>query len=251
MAALAGSLWWTLFVGGLLVVAALEWARMAGAPDVLFVLTLVGSFAVVVLGNWSLLPAFVLLPAVPLLYFQDPDRGLDAVWSAGGILWLAVPAAFLALVHRDFGIDALLVLMVGTILQDTFAYFSGYLFGGDTPFTPRLSPNKTWAGFMGGVLGITLVLVAGGRFMGWLLAVTLPAGLVLGVTGQAGDLSISALKRQLGIDDTGSIFPGHGGILDRVDGLVFNVVLFYPLCEFVEDYGYSVLDFLLRNGFPT
>jgi phosphatidate cytidylyltransferase len=246
-AAWLGSFWWGGFVFLLLMVSAGEWARMARGPVPLFLLTFMIVFGLVLLKTWTLIPLVLLLPAIPLLYFQEPDRGLDAVWTVSGVIWLAFPAALLVFLRTEYGFDALLVLMLGTVLQDSLAYYSGYLFGGDTPFTPNLSPNKTWAGFFGGLFGMLLVVLAGGFYMNWPLLLTGGLGLLLGGVGQAGDLSISALKRQLELDDTGSIFPGHGGILDRVDALVFNVVLFYPFCELIERYDLSLFDFVVRN----
>lgn len=246
-AAWLGSYWWAGFVFLLLMVAAGEWARMAQAPVTLFLVTFLIGFGFVLLKSWTLIPLVLLLPAVPLLYYQEPDRGLDAVWAMAGVLWIAIPAALLVFLRLDFGFDALLVLLLGTIFQDSLAYYCGYFFGGDTPFTPNLSPNKTWAGFFGGLLSMALVVLIGGYYMNWPMIVTGTFALLLGGVGQTGDLSISALKRRLELDDTGSIFPGHGGILDRVDALVFNTVLFYPFCEFIERYDLSSVEFFVRN----
>lgn len=246
-AAWLGSFWWGGFITLLLAVAAGEWARMARAPRILFVVTLLFAFALILLKAWTLVPLVLLFPVIPLLYHQEPDRGLDAVWTMAGIPWLALPAGLLVFLRIDFGFEVLIVLLVGTILQDTLAYYSGYFFGGDTPYTPNLSPNKTWAGFFGGLMGMVVVVLVGGFYKEWPLLLAGTFGVLLGVVGQAGDLSISALKRRLELDDTGSVFPGHGGILDRVDGLLFNVVLFYPLCEFIERYDLSIVALVVRN----
>lgn len=230
----AGPYWWLAYVLGLLTVASIEWAEMIEGSKILFLVTLLSSAGLIVLKEWTFVPLLLIVPAVPLLYFRDPERGQDAIWSAAGIVWLSFPAGLIFFVREEFGFDALAVLMLVTIVQDSLAYYAGYLFGGDTPFTPELSPNKTWAGFFGSLLGAVLVLGVGGVYMKWPWYVVLISGVVLGLVGQAGDLSISALKRQKNIDDTGSLFPGHGGILDRVDALLYNVVVFYPICRFVE-----------------
>jgi phosphatidate cytidylyltransferase len=234
VAALAGSYWWIGFVFLLLFFASREWATLSGVSKPLLNLTLLGALAIVLAEFWFALPILLILPSLPHLYFQDPARGKAAIWSAAGVLWLAIPAALLVFLRTQYGFTALAVLLVGTILQDSLAYYSGYIFGGNTPFTPKLSPNKTWAGFFGGLVGMILTLVVGGDLMKWPLVVTVPAGVGLGLLGQAGDLSISALKRQQTIDDTGTLIPGHGGILDRTDALIFNVAVFFPLCRLVD-----------------
>ncbi len=235
-AALAGTYWWWGFVLVLLMVASLEWAEMGSVSKPLLMVILAGGFGLTLAGWWTALPLLLIIPSVPLLYYQDPVLGKDALWSAAGVFWLAIPSALLVFIRMDYGFVALSVLLVGTILQDTLAYCTGYLFGGNTPFTPHLSPNKTWAGFFGGFIGMVLTLVVGGDLLKWPLFITLPAGILLGLTGQAGDLSISALKRLREIDDTGNIIPGHGGVLDSTDALIFNIAVFFPLCRLIETY---------------
>jgi phosphatidate cytidylyltransferase len=93
---------------------------------------------------------------------------------------------------------------------------------------PRLSPNKTWAGLVGSVVGAVLVGIAFGQF--WpgapAPAMLAMAGLVLGIAGQGGDLLESAAKRHYGVKDSSGLIPGHGGVLDRVDALMAVVLLF-------------------------
>jgi phosphatidate cytidylyltransferase len=101
---------------------------------------------------------------------------------------------------------------------DSAAYFAGRAIGGPR-LAPAISPNKTWAGFLGGMAGATLFAFA----LVWLCA--LPAALawatpVLAVLAQIGDLFESHLKRVAGVKDSGNLLPGHGGVLDRLDGLV-------------------------------
>ena len=135
----------------------------------------------------------------------------------GGYLYVAVPAlALIALNWVWFAI--LLWVMVVTWATDIFAYFAGRSIGGPK-LAPRVSPNKTWAGLGGGV--------AGAAVLGWLVASWLGmgppftwAGALMGVIAQAGDLFESWLKRRAGVKDSGTILPGHGGALDRLDGLL-------------------------------
>ncbi|MFB6344275.1 MAG: phosphatidate cytidylyltransferase [bacterium] len=238
------SFFWLGFILALLTVAAVEWAELAGASRPIVVstillgavLTLLSHWGLLPLRLWEYLPVLLFLPTAAVIYYQDPGRGQDTVWAAAGIIWLSVPASLLYMIREQYEFVAIMVLMIGTIFQDSLALYTGYLFGGDRPFTPGLSPNKTWAGFTGGLLGMILVVAGGGFLMEWPLYVSLPTGLTLGLVGQAGDLSISALKRRMDVDDTGQFFPGHGGILDRCDALIFNAAVFYPVCRLVETY---------------
>ena len=135
----------------------------------------------------------------------------------GGFLYVAVPAlALITLNWVWFGI--VLWVMVVTWATDIFAYFAGRSIGGPK-LAPRISPNKTWAGLGGGVIGAAV--------LGWLVASWLDmgppftwAGGLMGVIAQAGDLFESWLKRRAGVKDSGTILPGHGGALDRLDGLL-------------------------------
>jgi phosphatidate cytidylyltransferase len=117
-----------------------------------------------------------------------------------------------------------------TWLQDTSAYFVGRQFGRHK-LAPILSPKKTWEGAVGGMLGAILT----GIVCVWLLGlpITLPQGALLGavggIVGPLGDLSESLIKRQVGLKDAGTLIPGHGGILDRADSLLFTVPILYYL----------------------
>lgn len=244
----AGSYWWLGFIFVLLGIASIEWARLGAVSQPLLFVNLLIAMTFITLRQWTLLPLVIILPTVPLLYYQDPNRGKDAVWSAAGILWLAFPAGLIYFIRLEFGLDALLVILLATIIQDSFAYYTGYLLGGETPFTPQLSPNKTWAGFFGGFLGMVGVIVAGCYYMNWPLWVSVAGGVLLALVGQAGDLSISALKRRIDAEETGAVFPGHGGILDRTDSLVFNVAVFYPLCRLIENTNVSALHHLVWSN---
>lgn len=141
-------------------------------------------------------------------------------WLIGHAIWLrALPG----------GVQWILLLVWVTWIGETAAYTVGSLVGRHR-LAPRISPGKTIEGaaaqFTASVLA---ALSAGGwLFPGLQLRDALAVGVLLGVVGQAGDLVESALKRSVGTKDTGQVIPGHGGILDRIDGLLFNApVLFY------------------------
>jgi phosphatidate cytidylyltransferase len=109
-------------------------------------------------------------------------------------------------------------LMLVTWSTDIFAYFAGRSIGGPK-LAPRISPNKTWAGLFGGMAGAAVV----GALAAWqfgLDPVFLYAGAPLAFLAQMGDLYESRVKRRLGVKDSGSLLPGHGGVLDRADGLL-------------------------------
>jgi phosphatidate cytidylyltransferase len=126
----------------------------------------------------------------------------------------------------------LLFLLFATELNDIAAFTCGKLFG-RRKLRPHISPNKTWAGSLG-ALAVSLT-------MPWVLHFSFPhfgplqcvlTGLIVGVGGQLGDLSISVIKRDLGVKDMGKLVPGHGGILDRIDSLIFVAPLFLHMARY-------------------
>jgi phosphatidate cytidylyltransferase len=140
-------------------------------------------------------------------------------WGYAGLL----PASVVALrVREDAGWQWVVLLFVVTWANDTFAYFTGR-FLGRRPLAPRISPKKTWEGFWGGAAGS----VGGALAVKFLLlpGLSVRAAVVLGagaaVFGPIGDLSESMLKRAAGVKDSGKIIPGHGGLLDRIDAVLF------------------------------
>ncbi|HWA49906.1 MAG TPA: phosphatidate cytidylyltransferase [Dongiaceae bacterium] len=145
-----------------------------------------------------------------------------AAWSLLGVLYVAIPATALVLVRNDpeWGMATLLWIIALVVAADTGGYIAGRSIGGPK-LAPRISPNKTWAGLGGAVAGAALIGFLTGFIVNhtnvWLLV---PLSAVLGIVEQAGDLVESALKRHFGVKDASHIIPGHGGVLDRVDGLL-------------------------------
>jgi phosphatidate cytidylyltransferase len=141
-------------------------------------------------------------------------------WLATGIIYVAVPVLALLLIRRqpEFGIVETLWTLALVWMCDIGAYFAGKFIGG-AKLAPEISPNKTWAGLIGGLALASLF----GAFMHWQYGLALRLTLAtpaLALLAQGGDLFESWLKRRAGAKDSGTIFPGHGGVLDRLDGLV-------------------------------
>lgn len=140
---------------------------------------------------------------------------------ATGYVYIAVPS-FALLVLNWLSWEAVFWAMVVTWSTDIFAYFAGRSIGGPK-LAPKISPNKTWAGLLGGmagagVLGTIIAIIFGLEAPFWYL------GAPMGLLAQLGDLYESGMKRRAGVKDSGSILPGHGGVLDRLDGLLPVVV---------------------------
>lgn len=151
---------------------------------------------------------------------------LDRTWAVAGLLYAALPAAALVWLRSDPELGAMAVLYLFAVAwtTDTASYAAGHLIGGPK-LAPRISPQKTWSGFLVGALAPLLVGVAFARLLDsssalWLA--TLSVGLALAC--QLGDLLESWVKRRFGAKDFSQLIPGHGGLLDRIDGLLLAAV---------------------------
>jgi phosphatidate cytidylyltransferase len=213
-----------------------EWADMhkvprhwAWAGAVLLAILLLGA------AEW-LYPADEMDEAISAATFQPAWTGWAAALAGGvllallsrriamgwGFVYVAVPAfAVLVLSWAYYGL--VLWVMIVTWATDIFAYFAGRAIGGPK-LAPRISPNKTWAGLAGGGVGAAVL----GGLAAWWLDLGSPflaLGGLMAVVAQAGDLYESWVKRRAGVKDSGTILPGHGGVLDRLDGLLPVAVL--------------------------
>jgi phosphatidate cytidylyltransferase len=220
LGALAGGGWllWA-FVTIVAMIALVEWSGLAGAAPVRTVIALILFFGVLVLASplvWGAtrdtLAVLAVAAIVVAMFVGSPRVG----W---GLIYAGAPAiALLSLRALPHGFALALWTVLVVILTDTGAYFSGRAIGGPK-LSPALSPNKTWAGLLGGMVAALI----GGALVGTALGLpraTLWLGAPLAVVSQAGDLYESALKRKAGVKDSGRLLPGHGGILDRIDGLI-------------------------------
>lgn len=159
----------------------------------------------------------------------------QAWWSAAGVCYAGFPAIALIWLRGDGYYGTLIVLYIFAIVwtTDSAAYLFGRWLGGPK-LAPRVSPKKTWAGLVGGTLSAGLVGIAFGAFAGlsgpWLGLLAIGFALI----AQLGDLGESAIKRAFGMKDTSGLIPGHGGVLDRIDGLIFVAVAAAGLAWLVD-----------------
>jgi phosphatidate cytidylyltransferase len=166
--------------------------------------------------HWGLMTTVFSISHAAYLLVLEPGENprLPPQWSAGAG-------------QASAGAGLLLLLVLLTELNDILQYVWGKSFG-RIHIAPRVSPRKTLAGFLGGVASTTVLAAIVGpwlTFMDW--PRSLLAGLIIGLAGFAGDLSISAVKRDLHVKDSGTALPGHGGILDRIDSLTYTAPLFF------------------------
>ncbi len=178
----------------------------------------------------------VLVAAFPVTYFfavvrprrENVSWGIAATFL--GVLWIGLPLVHAILLREmDHGGALVFLVLVGTFIADTAAYFGGRAWG-RRPIAPRISPNKTLEGLLAGI--------AGGTFAFWLVGLgyhhewfdgndRLLIGLAVALAAPVGDLFESMLKRDLDVKDTGRAFGSHGGVLDRLDGALFALPAAY------------------------
>jgi len=197
----------------------------------LFVRTATGLLLIAValltaVAGGTLFAVFVAAIATAMFYeWTRIARGWGAAWYMAGFVYALVPAlALLWIRERDAqGLDLLVWVFIVTWSTDIGAYFAGRRFG-RRKLAPAISPGKTVEGLYGGVAAATLLGGAWAYATGLGLALLVLAP-VLAVAAQGGDLFESSMKRRAGVKDSGTWLPGHGGVLDRLDGLVPVAVL--------------------------
>lgn len=154
-----------------------------------------------------------------LMLGARPYLGSRATWIAGGVLYAGLPGiALIWMRGGGHGLALTLFTLLVVWATDICAYFAGRAIGGPK-LAPAISPNKTWAGLFGGMAGAGATGFIAADLLGlpvWLAA----AAVALAAVAQGGDLFESWLKRRVGVKDSGTLLPGHGGVLDRLDGLV-------------------------------
>ena len=195
---------------------------VAGLPG-LAVLALAAGFSTLALAALAVAP-IVGAGAGPRMAELPPGR------VAAGTLYVGIPALALVWLRTQApgGGTHLLWLLLVVWATDIFAYLVGRTVGGPK-LAPRISPGKTWSGLCGGVVGAGLTGGIAALALGAGFGLAAAVGALLALVGQGGDLFESALKRQAGVKDSGHLIPGHGGLLDRIDGLVFSAPVFAGL----------------------
>ena len=180
--------------------------------------------------------------AVTLLMIMTPEVGISvlalggalvgilaakicrsAAWPIIGLVYVGGAVLGFLWIRQAYGSEVVFWLLFLIWATDVGAYITGSLVGGPK-LVPRLSPKKTWSGLVGGSVAAALISTLFGIWVGlgsvnWLI----PAGLVLACWSQLGDIVESMIKRRFNVKDSGQIIPGHGGVLDRIDGLLFTI----------------------------
>jgi phosphatidate cytidylyltransferase len=207
------------------VILAWEWGRLVRekSNDVVFyahatAMVAAGGFA---LSGASWMAFSVLFAGIAITALLASDNRAR-IWSALGVLYLGLPILIFILLRADpaFGFASIIFLFIIVWSSDTAAYFTGRAIGGPK-LAPSISPGKTWAGFAGGLIAPTLLAFGFALWLGTTSVIMLAAvGAGLAVASQLGDLAESAIKRTFQVKDSGNILPGHGGLFDRVDGLI-------------------------------
>lgn len=252
---LAGGLWFTVLLAALMILAGWEFSRLFSRQGMNIPMGIVGvGVAVFILSRWFygfdyigvLLVGMIFLTMIWFLVRYDTGGEKHAasgmLLTIGGIIYLGWFASYLVSLRQlPYGFWWTLLSLAAVGLTDSMAYLVGRAFG-KHPLTRLISPKKTWEGYFGGLAGGAL----GGFVIGWFL--TFPAGtasginplrgallgLLVGMLSPLGDLTISLMKREAAQKDSGDFFPGHGGILDRIDSwLVMAVVAYYFISALV------------------
>jgi len=187
--------------------------------------------------DYYLLTSAVALSLILLVVIRQKEGVfISWAWMIAGILYVGLLLSFLVALRLDAGRNWLFLALFGTFGSDTAAYFIGKTFGRHR-LALRISPSKTWEGAIGGLFGAVIIS----------LLFTLPTpfqlplsygqaillGILISVFGQIGDLVESLLKRNMGVKESGYLMPGHGGLLDRMDSVVFAGVVVYLYYIFV------------------
>ncbi len=209
-----------------------EWAKMVRGTDfdellVVHTIAVLVSCGLFATGEYIVALLVLLIgPAVKFVFTADKEAKNLGI-SLLGVPYIGLPVIAMIWLRGDpeYGFHAILYLFITVWTVDIFAYISGRSFGGPK-FAPRISPKKTWSGFIGGVSAGAFAGALFGAYIGntSLLAIGF-VSLLIGVVSQIGDLFESAFKRHFNIKDASNLIPGHGGLFDRVDGLMLGALV--------------------------
>jgi phosphatidate cytidylyltransferase len=236
---------WPFFVGVLIValIAGWEFVQMMGAggyhPASIITLPLI---ALLIFDSFytAVQPLLVAIITVALLFslvwqlFQKSQTP-TADWAlslAGGLYIGWGMGHLVALRELPDGLYLIFLVLFCTWASDIFAYFTGRAIG-KHKLWPRHSPKKTWEGLFGGIAGSLVIAALFALFDPITWRVALLAGFIIPIAGLFGDLSISLMKRDVGIKDSSNLFPGHGGFLDRIDSILFVSITVYAMVSWI------------------
>jgi phosphatidate cytidylyltransferase len=232
--------WW--FAGAVLVLAAIvlfEWYRLTGAKALWAAGAALIAVWVAVSYHHSIgLASYMLVMGAIGSGFLCLVRGAEdrAAWAGAGLVYVSIPTmALIWLIEAPGGGLLVLWLLVVVWATDTGAFAAGRLIGGPK-LAPAISPSKTWAGAAGGlVAAVAASLVMAGRLLPMELDQAATFAVIVSVFAQLGDLGQSWVKRRFKAKDSGTLIPGHGGLMDRVDGLVPAASVFALIAAFYPD----------------
>ena len=219
-----GGMVFTCFIVALGMVMASEWVKINFGSDKTQLLLHCLAAAALIMGSLRFSLVALLVLTLISIWLQRKDR--PNFWKYIGIVYIGLPVLALSLLRDDaqFGLLAVVWCMIIVWSADVMAYFFGRIIGGPK-LVPKISPKKTWAGMLGAVVGAALASVVFSYFT--LINYWPLAGLaaLFAVVEQGGDIFESAFKRHYGVKDSGNLIPGHGGVLDRIDGLIAVVLI--------------------------
>lgn len=204
------------------------WAIVGALPAAFFPVLVYWAGIQIVLP-YLIFFVFVCL-AVRMRFGGELSSSLD--WLLGvmlGLIYLAVPlTAFVSIKGLEHGGYWILFVLVIVWANDTFAYYTGKTLG-TNKLSPVISPNKTYEGAIGGLVGGVVIAFIYNHYFSMELGFfqVIIVAVILGIIGITGDLAESLIKRATGVKDSGSLIPGHGGLMDRIDSLVFTVPALY------------------------
>lgn len=240
---LAALLWlpralFAFLVAGVVGLAAMEWGRLTGLPTVvsrLYALTLACAFGVLLwltqaLAAWTVQPWMGVLFATASLFWivvapawmaHGVRAGTPHLLAAAGVLVLLPGALAMVLLPPTLVLGTLALVWIA----DSAAYFAGRSLGRHK-LAPAISPGKTWEGVGGGFVLVAALAITVALWRDISVAVMLPFCLAVAAISIVGDLTVSMFKRTVGVKDSGTLFPGHGGVLDRIDSVAAAAPLF-------------------------
>lgn len=181
-----------------------------------------GAIALLPFFDIPLIEALLIAPVICVILFALSPNNKGKLWFAIGALYLAIPVcAFIFLRSADeVGVSVVFWIACMVVATDTGGYAFGIIVGGPK-LAPKISPKKTWAGLIGGMSGAFLTGLAFSFAFNWAEPILISClSAILAVVAQMGDLFESHVKRRFDVKDSSQIIPGHGGVLDRLDGML-------------------------------